>query len=783
MVVLRFLWAFLTSRWLWTPDRPRAPRADRLDVRPARRASATAAPLRRRDSRGSRIIAGLVLLWLLWLILAQRRAIRANRLFVAELAAPEVEAARPRRRGRRRRRRQVPGGHGRAQAPQARRPPLPARDALVRHHRPAGLRQDHGAAPVRARLPLRPHRRPAGRRRHPQLRLVLHRGRGAHRHRRPLRAAGEPARGRRRRMARLPRPPEEAPRPPGAERRHRRASRSTSSPRATPRSAPTAARSASAWPSSTPRLEIRLPVYLLVTKADLDQGLRAELRAASPTAEREQVWGATFAPGERADGAAVGRELAALVRAARGPRRPAHGGRGRRSPPAPRSSASRPRSRASRRRSRLLVDTVFGESRYEESAWLRGFYLTSATQEGTPIDRLVGSARLVLRPAGRAAPTPRRASSGAASSCAGLLTDVVFGEAGLATLDPKAEQRRALALARRARSARPRVAGARRRSPSPSPTSPTAARSRPRRTSSTGCASRSPPAAARQAPVEPSDLERGARRGRPRSTTPASPLPGAFARLVGPSAAPRDRGGAGRPPTTGALRNILEPRMVALLEATMWRQIRDPDFLLGALKTYRMMTGLSQMDPDFAAGLVGRRGCPSSPTTPPFPTEAALDHQLAAIDAHGRTTTSYIAARRGAGRRGAGERLLDPARPARLRRAAAPTPPSPSSPEWIPAELRRPERRQGLRPPLRARRCASASPGIFTYAGFHDAVLARLEDVAAPGGARPLGLRRRLRGERRRLGLGARRGHAEALLRGLHRPVGRLPARHRRWRR
>ena len=29
-----------------------------------------------------------------------------------------------------------------------------------------------------------------------------------------------------------------------------------------------------------------------------------------------------------------------------------------------------------------VVDTVFGESRYEESAWLRGVYLTSATQEG-----------------------------------------------------------------------------------------------------------------------------------------------------------------------------------------------------------------------------------------------------------------------------------------------------------------------------------------------------------------------------------------------------------------
>ena len=34
------------------------------------------------------------------------------------------------------------------------------------------------------------------------------------------------------------------------------------------------------------------------------------------------------------------------------------------------------------------------------------------------------------------------------------------------------------------------------------------------------------------------------------------------------------------------LRNILEPRMVAVLEATMWRNIRDPEFLLGALKFF-----------------------------------------------------------------------------------------------------------------------------------------------------------------------------------------------------
>ncbi|OWK20695.1 hypothetical protein AJ88_26985 [Mesorhizobium amorphae CCBAU 01583] len=37
------------------------------------------------------IIALLVIFWLIWLIVAQRRAIRANRLFVAEIAAPVVE--------------------------------------------------------------------------------------------------------------------------------------------------------------------------------------------------------------------------------------------------------------------------------------------------------------------------------------------------------------------------------------------------------------------------------------------------------------------------------------------------------------------------------------------------------------------------------------------------------------------------------------------------------------------------------------------------------------------
>jgi type VI secretion system protein ImpL len=89
MFILRFLWSVLTSRWLWTligltllsliiwifgpivavgQSTPFASEAVRMAL-----------------------IAGLVILWLIWLILAQRRAIRANRMFVAEIAAPPVE--------------------------------------------------------------------------------------------------------------------------------------------------------------------------------------------------------------------------------------------------------------------------------------------------------------------------------------------------------------------------------------------------------------------------------------------------------------------------------------------------------------------------------------------------------------------------------------------------------------------------------------------------------------------------------------------------------------------
>ena len=70
---------------------------------------------------------------------------------------------------------------------------LSLRAAVVRDHRPARRRQDHRAA---ERRPVVPARRRDGpergrrRRRHAHVRLVVHRDRGADRHRRPLHHAG-----------------------------------------------------------------------------------------------------------------------------------------------------------------------------------------------------------------------------------------------------------------------------------------------------------------------------------------------------------------------------------------------------------------------------------------------------------------------------------------------------------------------------------------------------------------------------------------------------------------
>ena len=55
----------------------------------------------------------------------------------------------------------------------------------------------------------------------------------------------------------------------------------------------------------------------------------------------------------------------------------------------------------------------------------------------------------------------------------------------------------------------------------------------------------------------------------------------------------------------------------------MWREIRNPEFLLGALKSYLMLTGKAPYDREFL-GFWWTEILPAHAPIPPFPTEAAL---------------------------------------------------------------------------------------------------------------------------------------------------------------
>ena len=194
------------------------------------------------------------------------------------------------------------------------------------------------------------------------------------------------------------------------------------------------------------QLGVRLPVYMLLTKADLIAGFNEYFDDLDHT-ERSQVWGVTFplkeSQGGRAhDGlAAEFEELVARLVLRVPDRLQAERDLGRR-----RAIFAFPQQVASVKGSvTALVREIFSISTLDDRAWLRGVYLTSGTQEGTPIDRMLGAlARtfgLGIQP-GREAPV-----QGKAFFIGRLLREVVFGEAGLAGSDRKVELRAAAAFA------------------------------------------------------------------------------------------------------------------------------------------------------------------------------------------------------------------------------------------------------------------------------------------------------------------------------------------------
>jgi len=197
------------------------------------------------------------------------------------------------------------------------------------------------------------------------------------------------------------------------------------------------------------RLGVRFPVYLLVTKMDLLAGF-SEFLGELDRDQRSQVWGVTFDDPRQGRGSAgIGSVFAAQFV---GLERRLYGNLLDRLQPV----------RDQQRRSLIysfpqefstigqliaeFVDFAFGSGAGKLNPILRGVYFTSGTQEGTPIDRVLGTLARAFHLERKV--LPPSLSSGKSYFLTSLLREVIFREAGLAGSDEKKERRTArMALA------------------------------------------------------------------------------------------------------------------------------------------------------------------------------------------------------------------------------------------------------------------------------------------------------------------------------------------------
>lgn len=89
-----------------------------------------------------------------------------------------------------------------------------------------------------------------------------------------------------------------------------------------------------------------------------------------------------------------------------------------------------------------FLQDVFTVNRYQKSSLLRGIYFTSGTQEGSPIDRILGGLATAFGLDRQT--TPLFSGQGKSFFITRLLKDVIFNEAELVGVDPIREKRRRL---------------------------------------------------------------------------------------------------------------------------------------------------------------------------------------------------------------------------------------------------------------------------------------------------------------------------------------------------
>ena len=190
-------------------------------------------------------------------------------------------------------------------------------------------------------------------------------------------------------------------------------------------------------------LGVHFPVYVMFTKCDLLAGFN-EFFDDLGRHEREQVWGFTLDLEQSRQGTSAGlidEEFDRLCQ--RLGQQVVDKLQHERAEPRRQAIYAFPQQFAALKP--LLeefMSEAFSPTRYEQELMLRGCYFTSATQEGTPIDRVMGA---LSRSFGVSAMGAQAAAGrGQSFFLTRLLTEVIFPEAALAGVDSRGEKRRKL---------------------------------------------------------------------------------------------------------------------------------------------------------------------------------------------------------------------------------------------------------------------------------------------------------------------------------------------------
>ena len=193
----------------------------------------------------------------------------------------------------------------------------------------------------------------------------------------------------------------------------------------------------------TDQLGVRIPIYAMFTKSDLIAGFM-EFFDDLDQEKRGMVWGVTF-PLTKADAGtagAFGAEFDLLVQ--RLNERLIDRLQTERSPDKRVAISGFPAQVATLRQPLTeFVQEAFGGTRLDPAPFLRGTYLASGTQEGSPIDRLTGTLARGFGIDQQRAPS-LQPQAGRSYFLTRLLRDVIFGESMLVSRDPSVVRRNRL---------------------------------------------------------------------------------------------------------------------------------------------------------------------------------------------------------------------------------------------------------------------------------------------------------------------------------------------------